>query len=118
MNGTWTGTSPECTGERWDGFLEDEMSDAARLWGRVVRACWMLAVDVHTHVVLRSSAKLSGGSSSRSACSPCKYLMENSCFGVVFFQLDEGSSVITFMSRCQPTGKGSPGLLLNVSVPA
>ena len=50
VNGTWTGTSPECTGERWDGFLEDEMNDAARLWGRVVRACWTLAVDVHTRV--------------------------------------------------------------------
>lgn len=44
--------------------------------------------------------------------------MENSCFGFVFFQLDEGSFVISFMSRCQPTWRGSPGLLLNVSVPA
>lgn len=118
VNGTWTGTSPECTGERWDGFLEDEKNDAARLWGGVVRARWMLAVDVHTCAVLRNSAKPSSGSSSRSAHSPCEYLMENSCFGVVFFQLDEGSSVRTFTSRCQPTRRGSPGLLLNVSVPA
>ena len=50
VNGTWTGTSPECTGKRWDGFLEAEVGDAARLWGRVVRACWTLAVDVQAHV--------------------------------------------------------------------
>lgn len=95
VNGTWTGTSPECTGEHWDGFLEDEMNDAARLQGRLVRACWMLAVDAHTRVcVIRSSVKLTAAKTA-SACSLCKCLMESSCFGFVTFQLDEGSSVIT-----------------------
>lgn len=42
MNGTWTGSSPECTGERWAGFLEE----AALGTGCQVR--WVLAVDVHT----------------------------------------------------------------------
>lgn len=30
MNGTWTGTSPECTGERGDGFLQEEALGTGR----------------------------------------------------------------------------------------
>jgi len=74
------------------------------------RAGRSLSMCRHTCAVLGNSAKLSGGS--------WECLMENSCFGFVFFRLDEGSSVITFVSRCQPTRRGSAGLLPNVSVPA
>lgn len=104
VNGTWTGTSPECTGERWAGFLEE----AALGTGCQVR--WVLAVDVRTPcAALRNPAKRFGDSSSRSARDLCGYLMENSCFAFVFFQLDEGGSVITFVRRCQPTSRALRG---------
>lgn len=90
----------------------------ARLCRQIVSMLKAGCGCAHGCSVLRNSAELPAASTSHCGCKLCDCLMENSCSGFVFFQLGEGSSVITSMNRCQMFWRGSRGALRNVSGPA